>query len=84
MSSHLYGKPGSKLPDVSQYIRLLHINPGQEDDKISCFFRIVELQQAPKYAALSYTWGALHPLSVVSVDGIDINITQNCYCGCND
>ena len=38
-------------------IRLLHLDPGSDEDALSCSLRTVRLSKAPEYEAISYTWG---------------------------
>lgn len=38
-------------------IRLLILHPGEWDERISCDFRVMSLDQRPAYSALSYVWG---------------------------
>lgn len=46
----------SPLPALSS-IRLLTIQPGNPASIISCSLRVVDLENAPKFKALSYSWG---------------------------
>ncbi|KAH7310337.1 heterokaryon incompatibility protein-domain-containing protein [Rhexocercosporidium sp. MPI-PUGE-AT-0058] len=58
-------------------IRLLELYPGQADDTLDCTLRQAELENAPKYEAISYAWG--DPTNKVDVlcDGKIITATQN-------
>lgn len=58
----------------SRAIRLLRFLPGQRPQ---CQMIIVEVEKAPPYLALSYTWGCKEYLSTIRVDGVDIPITAN-------
>ncbi|KAL2068220.1 hypothetical protein VTL71DRAFT_16318 [Oculimacula yallundae] len=66
----------SSLP-AEKFIRLLEICPGQANDTVHCTLCQVELENAPKYEAISYAWG--NPASRIDVlcDGKIITVTQN-------
>ncbi len=44
-------------PLAGRNIRLVNLLPGQFDDDITCTLSIADLENAPKYEALSYVWG---------------------------
>ena len=66
----------SPLPS-EECIRILELYPGHANDNIDCTLRQTELENAPKYEAISYAWG--DPANKVNVlcDGKIIMITQN-------
>lgn len=66
----------SPLPS-EKFIRLLELYPGDADDNINCTLRQTELENAPKYEAISYAWG--DPANKIDVicDGKIIMVTQN-------
>src|SRR6266536_227618 len=51
------------------YIRLLRILPGAEEDQISCELSQHSLDDLPEYSALSYTWGDEPASEVILLDG---------------
>jgi hypothetical protein len=66
----------SPLPS-EKFIRLLEVYPGRVSDNIDCTLHQTELENAPKYEAISYAWG--DPTNKVNVlcDGKIITVTQN-------
>jgi hypothetical protein len=54
------------LDTMKQYIRLLDIT--QVDRAIHYFISIVELRSAPRFRALSYTWGPARPTISIFID----------------
>src|ERR1700761_7326922 len=67
------------LPDPRKFIRLLQIQPGQEDDEIVCELHAFKVDEAPEYVAISYTWGDSTPTRIVTINGEAINVRMNCY-----
>ena len=67
------------LPDPSGQIRLLHVRQGFLDDSIECSLEVVSRQDAPKYIAISYTWGELLPVETIRVNGRSMIVRRNCY-----
>ncbi|KAF2134079.1 hypothetical protein P153DRAFT_363080 [Dothidotthia symphoricarpi CBS 119687] len=60
--------------DVStQQIRLLHLQPGKDDEPIHCYLSVASLDQDIEYEALSYVWGTL-----VDSDLIQCNMQSTC------
>lgn len=49
----------SALASEKKKIRLLELQPGRYGRELHGKLRIVELQDQPKYEALSYTWGPI-------------------------
>jgi len=60
-------------------IRLLELRPREGNDSLECALHETELENAPKYEAISYVWG--DPANRVNIlcDGKTIGITQNLY-----
>jgi hypothetical protein len=46
-----------KSLEPGSWIRILELQPGEDDDPINCDLSIVNQNQNPEYEALSYTWG---------------------------
>lgn len=59
-------------------IRLLYIHPAGWDEDMSCHLRTYNLDTAPAYKAISYTWGAESPLFQIWVDRKPILVRWNC------
>ncbi|PPJ60719.1 hypothetical protein CBER1_03478 [Cercospora berteroae] len=49
------------MTDSSSQIRLLWIHAGHGDDEIRCTVSVWDLEDAPEFRAISYTWGAPDP-----------------------
>jgi hypothetical protein len=66
----------TSLPSEN-YMRVLELHPGQADSIIDCTLHQVELNNAPKYEAISYAWG--DPTKTINVlcNGKLITVTQN-------
>jgi hypothetical protein len=47
----------ASLPKSSTHTRVLDLGPGRYTDELSGTLRVVDLEKAPLYEALSYTWG---------------------------
>ncbi|KAJ4368410.1 hypothetical protein N0V83_006767 [Neocucurbitaria cava] len=45
------------LDDSKREIRLLHLQPGDDEAELTCFFSLVSLDDKPDYEAVSYVWG---------------------------
>jgi hypothetical protein len=66
----------SPLPS-EKFIRLLELYPGHANDNIDCTLRQTQLEDAPKYEAISYAW--CDPANKINVlcDGKIIMVTPN-------
>ena len=68
------------LRDPSSQIRLLEVaseNP-EQDDLIKCKLTIWEVETAPPYHAISYTWGPEQPTETIAVDDGLAVVRTNC------
>jgi hypothetical protein len=61
------------------HIRLLHIEAGSDDSPIVAKLVTTELESAPSYEGLSYTWGVVEFTSEITCDGSHLRVTQNLY-----
>lgn len=59
--------------------RLLTILPGLPNDSICCRLTEVDLQDYPKYEALSYTWGSASNQEIIDVNGAQVQIRSGLY-----
>ena len=66
----------SPLPS-EKFIRILELHPGHASENIDCTLHQTELDNAPKYEAISYAWGDLENKINVLCDGKIIMVTQN-------
>jgi hypothetical protein len=60
-------------------IRLLNLEPGSEDDPIRCQLLNVRLSSNPRYEAISYTWGRNDYPKLISVNDVQIEVTETLY-----
>jgi len=60
-----------------KFIRLLELYPGHGNDDIDCALIHTELEQAPEYETISYTWGNPTNKSIVLCHGKIVKVTQN-------
>ncbi|KAH7388833.1 heterokaryon incompatibility protein-domain-containing protein, partial [Pyrenochaeta sp. MPI-SDFR-AT-0127] len=56
------------LPDSTSHIRLLEILRVDSEDRIVCRLTAWPINDAPKYYALSYTWGESNSSSLVIIN----------------
>lgn len=71
-----YDAVNSQIGDV----RLLTILPKSivgSSPKLACFLENANLNAAPRYIAVSYTWGSPHNTSTILVNGVDFTVTVN-------
>jgi Heterokaryon incompatibility protein (HET) len=61
------------------HIRLLHIEAGRDESLVVGKLVTKELQSAPPFEALSYTWGVVEFTSTITCDGSPMPVTQNLY-----
>ncbi|KAL6810606.1 heterokaryon incompatibility domain-containing protein [Trichoderma camerunense] len=75
--------PAPSLP-TSRHIRLVSLLPGR-DDTITCELLTADLDSAPHYEALSYTWGnpldcqTIYIKTTESRDATEFQVTSNCF-----
>jgi hypothetical protein len=68
------------LDPLQKQTRLLHLHPGEREDKVTCHFSIVSLNDHDKeYEALSYVWGARNQDQFVFVDETPMSVTDNLW-----
>ncbi|KAF7503928.1 hypothetical protein GJ744_003009 [Endocarpon pusillum] len=60
-------------------IRLLSINPFDENCLLTCNLRAYELEFCPSYTALSYEWGEHSPLFEITINGRSLGIRHNLW-----
>ncbi|PMD25409.1 HET-domain-containing protein [Hyaloscypha hepaticicola] len=64
---------------TSDQIRLLRIEPGNDNDPIICSLEYTNLASPQEYEALSYTWGSPEPPRYVCCEGRQVKVTKNLY-----
>ncbi|KAF2705590.1 hypothetical protein K504DRAFT_460302 [Pleomassaria siparia CBS 279.74] len=72
---HFHYEP---LPDPKNYIRLIKILRGSLHVPVTCHFTTWELEQAPKYHAISYTWGDPAETTLIIINGTPMTVRHNC------
>ncbi|KAI0803716.1 HET-domain-containing protein [Xylaria sp. FL0064] len=68
-----------ELDETKQQIRLVKPDKRSSELTLRCSIRAFNLASAPKYIALSYTWGPLNPSWKIFVDGKAFIIRDNLY-----
>ena len=69
----------SKLPNPETHTRLLQIKPGRDNDLIECTLTTRRLEDAPRYCAISYTWGNPLPTRSITINGPPVLVGLNCH-----
>lgn len=70
----------SQLSESTRLIRLLDVCPGSWDQPLRGTLRVVHIEAAPSYEALSYTWGTPPPQRESTATQFDYySITPNLY-----
>lgn len=79
MSEYLYEPlpPIAEVDRTPPFSRVLWLDPGTGDDPLSGFLQIFNIEAAPRYEALSYTWGTDPPSNYIWVNGKPIGIRPN-------
>jgi hypothetical protein len=63
-----------KSLEPGSWIRILELQPGEDDDPINCDLSIVNQNQNPEYEALSYTWGRPTDTRLIGCSGKKLKI----------
>ncbi|KAK3686174.1 hypothetical protein B0T22DRAFT_518732 [Podospora appendiculata] len=58
-------------------IRLLTLQPGENDSDICCELQTVVLESAPDYEALSYVWGDANERKFILLHGHTYSVTAS-------
>ncbi|KAI0861765.1 heterokaryon incompatibility protein-domain-containing protein [Xylaria cubensis] len=75
ISQYLY----QTLPAPQHYIRLLEIHSAPHDGMVQCELSTWRIEVAPSYYAISYTWGDPNSVSFIKLNGIVIQVRENCH-----
>lgn len=67
------------LQEAREQIRLVMIERARFDEPLAVRVQIFDLEDAPRYSALSYTWGPAHPTYRITVDGRWLDIRKNLF-----
>ena len=68
----------SALADPRSQIRLLSVQPGDDDSDVSCQLQAYEFKQVPSYQAVSYIWGDPNELRSIVLNGKRLIVRYNC------
>lgn len=63
----------------AQQVRLLRISEGDDDDNLTVDLITSDLQEAPEYFAVSYTWGDVTEHQKLNINDKVVSVRQNCY-----
>ena len=73
----------SRLDEGRHEIRLMKILPVRDGSTsssiIECTFEVASLQDGPRFAALSYSWGSWSNFKTVRINGKAVAVTENLY-----
>ncbi|GIZ47137.1 hypothetical protein CKM354_001023700 [Cercospora kikuchii] len=58
------------LTDSSSQIRLLWIYAGKDDEGIRCTVSVWDLEHAPEFRAISYTWGSPQSTAYINIQSV--------------
>ncbi len=67
------------LPDATKYIRLLRIEAHEAGNTISCTLATFSIAGKPQHVAISYTWGSAVSSRIILIDGMHVEVRQNCF-----
>ena len=66
------------MKDPASHIRLLEIGADASDGLIRWALTTFEVNKAPLYHAISYTWGPERPIEKIALDDRTMNVRKNC------
>jgi hypothetical protein len=66
------------MKDASSQIRLLRPTPCPVTAELSYSLEVFDLDDAPPYLAVSYTWGPELPLDRINIDGYEVLVRKHC------
>ncbi|KAL8871359.1 MAG: hypothetical protein Q9174_002789 [Haloplaca sp. 1 TL-2023] len=69
--------PIADIGHTPPFTRLLLLAPGAASDTLSCSLSTVDIQNAPPYEALSYSWGRISAEHPLWCDGRPLTIRRN-------
>ncbi|KAF1926848.1 uncharacterized protein M421DRAFT_93744 [Didymella exigua CBS 183.55] len=67
------------LQEAREQIRLVMIERARFNEPLTVHLQIFDINNAPKYSALSYTWGPAKPSYLITVDGRWLDIRKNLF-----
>lgn len=69
----------TKLDSPSHQIRLLSFTWSSKSDNVRCKLQVLNVDDAPGYHAISYTWGDPVTSRTIFIDGLSVAVRENCY-----
>ena len=66
------------LPDSTTHFRLLHITRGEFGQQVECEISAWPIDPAPRYYAISYTWGDPADTTKITINGRSLVVRRNC------
>lgn len=66
------------ISKASRQIRLLRILSDTSTEDIECSLDVYEIDTAPSYTAISYTWGPIAPECQIIINGAKTTVRENC------
>ncbi|KAI1165991.1 heterokaryon incompatibility protein-domain-containing protein [Nemania serpens] len=69
----------SALSSIEPQIRLVTLNAGSWSDELECTVHIVSFDDQLVFETLSYVWGNPHVLKRISLNGQNVEITENLW-----
>ena len=67
------------LPNPGTQVRLLRFQPGSGNEDISVNIEVFDLDSAPAFNAISYTWGTEPPQHVIRIYDVSVFVRPNCH-----
>ena len=67
------------LADPRRYVRLLKTEPSKSDETVICSLLTFELSRAPRYYAISYTWGEAVNAGYIWIYERLFAVRRNCF-----
>ncbi|CAG9988039.1 unnamed protein product [Clonostachys byssicola] len=80
-ASAIYNNDLTSLNQSDEEIRVIHLASGSDGSFIECTLHKISLKSnpAPKYDALSYTWGDATDTREIILNGYVVNVTHNLF-----
>lgn len=67
------------LQEAKEQIRLVMIQRARFNEPVAVDVQLFDLENAPRYSALSYTWGPAKPTYRITIDGKWLDIRENLF-----
>ncbi|KAF3034896.1 hypothetical protein E8E12_004452 [Didymella heteroderae] len=67
------------LQEAKEQIRLVMIERARFNEPLAVHVQVFDLENAPRYSALSYTWGSAKPTYRITADGSWLDVRENLF-----